>query len=166
MDQDILKQAIYFIQSIGIKVYYKTLEETTFLPGLQIENGSIFIDSDKLKYPGDVLHEAGHIAVVPTIERSNLSADSIAMRENNAAEEMMAIAWSYAACKHLDIDPYFVFHESGYNGGGNKIADQFNEGKYFGVPMLQFAGMTAEHKMAEILNMPSYPAMKQWLRDE
>ena len=34
--------------------------EAIFLPGLQLENGAIIIDPEKLFYPGDIIHEAGH----------------------------------------------------------------------------------------------------------
>lgn len=165
MEQATWNRIIEFIESIGIKTRYQSLKEDTFLPGLLIDRDCICIDMDKLKYPGDILHEAGHIAVVPAADRKELSADTIIHRENQAAEEMMAIAWSYAACKHLEIEPYLVFHASGYQGGGKQIADQFNDGKYFGVPMLQFAGMSAEPKMAETLGMPAFPMMAKWLRD-
>ena len=106
---DHFNKAVSFLQSIGIDVFYKTIEGKTFLPGIIIENGAIAIDKDKLKYPGDILHEAGHIAVVPAAERNTLSEHDIAERANSNAEEMMAIAWSYAACVHLDIDATFCF---------------------------------------------------------
>ncbi|MFA6059428.1 MAG: hypothetical protein WC756_14575 [Taibaiella sp.] len=165
MEKDLLERTVAFIHSIGIPVEYRSLNEDTFLPGILIDNGSIIIDLQQLKYPGDLLHEAGHIACVPTADRAGLTAISIGQREHHAAEEMMAIAWSFAACKYLAIDPYFVFHEEGYQGGGKAIADQFEEGKYFGVPMLQWAGMTAEPRLAEKLDRPAYPAMVKWLRN-
>lgn len=165
MEQNIWNRIIEFIESIGIKVRYQSLSENTFLPGLLIDKDCICIDMEKLKFPGDILHEAGHIAVVPAADRMDLSADTIIDREHQGAEEMMAIAWSYAACKHLEIDPYIVFHEAGYQGGGNQIADQFGQGSYFGVPMLQFAGMSAEPRMADALGLPAFPMMAKWLRD-
>lgn len=76
---------------------------------------------------------------------------------------MMAIAWSYAACIHLKIDPYFVFHEEGYKNGGNHIADSFNNKQYFGVPMLQWKGMTVDEKNADALGVKSYPYMLNWV---
>ncbi len=154
-------KAVSFIQSIGIDVKFAIIEEHTFLPGISIENGVIVIDNSKLKYPGDILHEAGHIAVVPAIDRVELNATSIENREHREAEEMMAIAWSYAACVHLKIDASFVFHDDGYKGGGSDIAENFNEGRYFGVPMLQWTGMAIE-KSTEL---PVYPNMIKWLRD-
>jgi hypothetical protein len=84
------------------------------------------------------------------------------MRE---AEEMMAIAWSYAACRHLGIDARFVFHDEGYKNGGSHIADNFDEGRYFGVPMLQWTGMALERKKDEEPDLPVYPAMMKWMRE-
>ncbi|MGB7019857.1 MAG: hypothetical protein WBD80_11725, partial [Xanthobacteraceae bacterium] len=51
------------MRSIGIEVRAATLIEPTFLPGLDIRHGAILADEARLTYPGDILHEAGHIAV-------------------------------------------------------------------------------------------------------
>ena len=157
--------AVDFIRAVGIPVTFTTLPAGTFLPGALIQNGELIIDTAKLLYPGDILHEAGHIAVVPAAERGLLHNDNIPQRLQREAEEMMAIAWSYAACIYLDIDPYFVFHENGYKGGGKELADNFNAGQYFGVPMLQFAGMSAEPGLSARLQLPAFPNMAKWLRD-
>jgi hypothetical protein len=37
--------------------------------------------------------------------------------ESTPGEEMAAIAWSYAACVHLGLEPTVVFHSDGYKGG-------------------------------------------------
>ncbi len=157
-------KSILFLESIGISVTFKRIGTECFLPGIAIEDGYIIIDKDKLKYPGDILHEAGHIAVVPANERNSLNELSIADRDNREAEEMMAIAWSYAVCNHLNIDCSFVFHKDGYNGGGQSIADNFNNGNFFGVPMLQYVGMTLEKRNAETTGSDPYPVMKRWMR--
>lgn len=162
---DTLKSCIDFLAEIGIPVSYKKLEGPCFLPGLSIGNGTVIIDTDALKYPGDILHEAGHIAVVPANERATLDGATIDKRHNREAEEMMAIAWSYAACIHLDIDPSFVFHDDGYKGGGSFIVDNFREKKYFGLPMLQWTGMAMDEKTARTSGLPAYPSMIKWLRD-
>ncbi len=154
-----------FLNEIGIETKFEKLEEPCFLPGLSIRNGAIIIDREALKYPGDILHEAGHIAVVPAAERPVLTASAIEKREQREAEEMMAIAWSYAACVHLGLDPYIVFHDEGYQGGGSYIADNFNNKNYFGLPMLQWKGMTADEKNAAELNVKPYPSMLKWTLD-
>ncbi len=164
-ENEILDKAMLFLKEIGIQVKFEELHQDSFLPGLSIENGNIIIDKKKLQHPGDILHEAAHIAIVPAAERATLNAGEIANRKDNAAEEMMAIAWSYAASIHLEIDPYFVFHEQGYNGGGGYIAENFSNKNYFGLPMLQWIGLTADEKNAGELNVSPYPAMIKWLRD-
>lgn len=161
----IIEKSVGFLLEQGIPVVFSEVKEGSFLPGLSIENGSIIIDKEKLKYPGDILHEAGHIAVVPAAERSTLCAATIAVRQDREAEEMMAIAWSYAAAIHLSIDPHIVFHDDGYKGGGSYIADNFNNKYYFGLPMLQWIGLAADEKRAEELNINPYPEMIKWLRD-
>lgn len=160
-----LKKCIAFLQEIGIEVQFEKVPADSFLPGICISGGRISIDMEQFKYPGDILHEAGHIAVVPAAERNTLDAASIAKRPMREAEEMMAIAWSYAACVHLGLDAHFVFHDEGYKNGGSAIAENFNEGRYFGVPMLQWTGMAIERKRDEDPDTPVYPAMLKWMRD-
>ena len=58
----------------------------------------------------------------------------------------------------------FVFHDEGYKGGGSSIADNFKQGRYFGVPMLQWTGMALENNSETEPGKPVYPAMLQWLR--
>lgn len=159
----LLDTSIKFINSIGLETMFCALSnEDCFLPGLFICNGKILIDKEQLKYPGDIIHEAGHLAVIPSAERTAISGADIAKRSDAASEEMMAIAWSYAACKHLAIDPAFVFHEQGYKGGGKNIIDDFDAGRYFGVPVLQWLGMTVTNSGNPADN---YPVMRKWLRD-
>ena len=164
-NSDIIEKSISFLEGNRDRSKIGVVEEGSFLPGLSIEDGSIVIDREKLKYPGDILHEAGHLAIVPSTDRAQLSASLIAQRPQREAEEMMAIAWSYAAAIHLSIDPYIVFHDDGYKGGGSYIADNFGKKQYFGLPMLQWAGMAADEKKAKELNVNPYPEMIKWLRD-
>ncbi len=156
---------ISFLHEIGIETKFEKLDDPCFLPGLFIRNGTIIIDKEALSYPGDILHEAGHIAIVPASERHTLTASAIEKREQREAEEMMAIAWSYAACKHLGLDPYVVFHNDGYKGGGSFIADNFGNKNYFGLPMLQWKGMALDEINAAKQNLAPYPFMLKWMLD-
>lgn len=158
-------KCISFLNSIGIRTIYRKIEADSFLPGLLIENGTIIIDIDTLEHRGDILHEAGHIAVVQSAHRNRLTAKNIIKRSNREGEEMMAIAWSYAACMHLDIDPSFVFHDQGYRGGSTQITDSCSKNDYMGLLMLQALGMTTDGKQEQSGSIPSYPHMIKWLRD-
>jgi hypothetical protein len=152
---------VEFLTEIGLPVRAGRIGEETFLPGIKIEGGGLVADEAKLTYPGDLLHEAGHLAVVPSARRSTLHLHA----GQSAGEEMMAIAWSYAAAVHLGLDPAVVFHEGGYRGGSQALLDNFRAGRYFGVPTLQWIGLTAEPRRARELGVPPYPYMIQWLRD-
>jgi hypothetical protein len=160
-----IEKCISFLHEIGIETIFEKPDDACFLPGILIRNGCMIIDRETLKYPGDILHEAGHIAIVPAAERSSLNASAIEKRKDSQAEELMAIAWSYAACVHVGLDPYIVFHDEGYRGGGSYIVDNFNNKNYFGVPMLQWKGMAADEKKAAELGIAPYPAMIKWMLD-
>ncbi|KAA2239505.1 hypothetical protein F0L74_25225 [Chitinophaga agrisoli] len=150
-----LTQCVSFLNAIGIPTLFRKIEKESFLPGFLIEHGAIVIDEQALEQPGDILHEAGHIAVVPAADRPKLMGATIIDRRDREAEEMMAIAWSYAVCIYLQIDPHFVFHDKGYNGGSSYITDTCSKNIYFGIPMLQAIGLTAN----------DYPDVVRWLRE-
>src|SRR4051812_44651498 len=52
-----------FVRGIGIDIRAAELDQPTFLPGIEIRSGAILVNESGLTYPGDILHEAGHIAV-------------------------------------------------------------------------------------------------------
>jgi hypothetical protein len=155
---------ICFLGSVGINVVMRPINHHTFLPGLELEDGRLIIDTEKLLYPGDILHEAGHLATMPPELRKTMS-DTLPNNDLNQGGEMMALAWSYAACIHLDIDPVIVFHADGYKGEGENIIKNFAEGRYIGLPLLQWAGMCYDGLKARELNKQPYPKMIRWLRE-
>lgn len=53
---------IGFVREIGHRVEVTDLNGATFLPGLRIQDGALHFDLSKLENPGDILHEAGHLA--------------------------------------------------------------------------------------------------------
>jgi hypothetical protein len=150
-----------FLRSIAIAVLVTELPQRTFLPGLTIRGAALLVDPARLLYPGDMLHEADHIAVAAPARRATIDGDAGA----DAAEEMMAIAWSYAAARHIGIDPAVVFHDAGYRGDAAHILAQFDSGNGFGVPMLQWLGMTYDTRQAQQRGVPPFPHMLRWLRE-
>ena len=155
-----LERIVAFLRSIGLSVHERPLPDTTFLPGILIERGELVIDPAKLAHPGDLLHEAGHIAVMPPSQRSTLTADL----HSGPGEEMAAIAWSYAAAMHLDLPLEELFHPDGYKGGSASLIENFSNGDYFGVPLLQWFGLTRERDDGS--GAAVYPRMAAWLRPE
>jgi len=151
-----------FLTEIGLSVRVGEISGQTFVPGVQIDHGALLVDEAQLSYPGDILHEAGHLAVMSPDRRQRTHIDV----GKKAAEEMAAIAWSYAALIHLELDPAVVFHPDGYRGGSQAIIENFSEGRYIGVPILQWLGLTVDEQRARALAVEPYPAMLKWLREK
>ena len=78
-----------FLAEVGIGVRLREDEESQSIEGLSIREGQVVIDPQVPIWPGDLLHEAGHVAVVPPETRPSLSHVRRVL-----AEERMAIAWS------------------------------------------------------------------------
>lgn len=155
-------EIIAFLREIGIGVEFAPLAEPTILPGIDIHHGTLVLDQSKLKYPGDILHEAGHLAVVASERRNRLHKNA----GQKAGEEMMAIAWSYAAARHLEIDASILFHADGYKGGGDSLIENFTNGQYFAVCTLEWLGMTFEPKAGrQTAAEETYPKMRKWILD-
>jgi hypothetical protein len=148
-----------FIRGIGLGVEPATLGGESLLPGVTVKAGSLLVDQATLLHRGDLLHEAGHLAVCEPARRATLEDVG-----DDPAEEMAAIAWSYAAARHLEIDPTMVFHSEGYRGGAQVLLTAFESGATVGQPMLEWFGMTLSPKAAAEQGLEPYPHMLRWLR--
>lgn len=151
---------ITFLTDIGIKTHFCSINTPTFLPGISIEKGEIYIDIKKLAYEGDLLHEAGHIAVTTSANCEMLSEDKIV----DAGDEVAAILWSYAAAKELGIPLEVLFHKEGYKGDADWLIESFENQSYIGLPLLEWMGMTAGEEKAKELGIAAFPYMIRWRR--
>ena len=59
-----LTTIVDFLNSIGIEATQGSVSASSFLPGVRIESGRLIYDP-AMPWPGDLLHEAGHIATAP-----------------------------------------------------------------------------------------------------
>lgn len=87
------------------------------MPGIWVEAGAVVIDAESLLYPGDLLLEAGHLAVMPPERQCRASGD-IAV---GPGEETAAQAWSHAVALVADIPLHILFHDNGYRGSGPRL---------------------------------------------
>lgn len=154
-NNNILELIVGFLNSINIKVVTQKLPANTFLPGLKIKGSTILIDLDRLKYPGDLLHEAGHIAVTEESIRQSLGTEEIGDNWPTDGHEIAAILWSYAACCYLKLDLKIVFHPNGYKNDSKWLIEQFNSKNYIGLHLLEWMSLC---------NKEEFPIMKKWLR--
>ena len=149
-----------FLIEIGFDVRSEELPQKTFLPGVTVIQGEIVADESRLLSGGDLLHEAGHLALIAPAQRKLVNYDA------GAGQELAATAWSYAAALHLGLDGSVVFHPKSFKEEGPHLLENFSQGRYYGVPSLQLRGMTADEKQAKVLGVPPYPHMLRWLREE
>ncbi|GAB3678055.1 hypothetical protein GCM10027594_35780 [Hymenobacter agri] len=148
-----------FLAEIGIPTQEAELTVDTFLPGILIENGGLLIDPAKLLYPGDLLHEAGHLAVTPDAERIQLVGNVMAGKpeqQGTDGEEIVAMLWSYAAAQAIGVPPEVVFHPNGYRNASAWMLDNFRQKIYPGLPLLVWMGLTTTD---------DFPHMTRWLRE-
>jgi hypothetical protein len=157
-DDPLVRKLATFVSEIGIRTIAASSASSTLFPGLDIQCGAVLIDESRLVHPGDILHEAGHLAVTEPQFRN-------AARLNpTGGQELSALAWSYAAAMHLGLDAGVVFYPESYHDTGDSLVEQFASGRYIGVPLLQTYGMSAEPHRAAQAGIPPFPHMTRWLR--
>lgn len=154
-----------FVYRIGLRLEAKTLGEDCFLPGLELGPGVVYVDYARLRYPGDILHEAGHLAVTPASQRAAVGSPALELPWPTQGEEIGALLWSYAALRHLDLPVHYVFHPDGYKGDADWLAEQFESANYIGMPILEWAGLALSPARAIAEGKPAFPQMLQWLRN-
>jgi len=153
-----------FIVQTGIELIEKFLPDDTFLPGLSLGPGCMYVDFDKLRYPGDLLHEAGHLAVTTPEQRRAIGTDELEQPWPTDGEEIAAVLWSYAALRYLQLPPEVVFHPDGYKNQSSWLIDNFESGNYIGLPFLEWAGMALGPERARERNEQPFPHLLNWLR--
>jgi hypothetical protein len=150
-----------WLQQIGLTVRLAPLGADTFLPGVTLEPGGLIVDPERMLYPGDLLHEAGHLATMLPAQRASTGSDA----GSDMGDEIAAQTWSYAAAVHLGLPPEMVFHTTGYRGAAKTLIQIYRDGNA-GVPLLQWMGLTLAPTRAAAISIPPYPHMIRWLRTQ
>ena len=154
-------QIVDWVREIGLSVRLAALGDDTFLPGVTLAPGGLIVDPERLCYPGDLLHEAGHLAtMLPSVRTATGQNAGPSM-----GYEISAQAWSYAAAVHLGLAPEIVFHAAGYKGSSENLIEIYRGGNA-GVPLLQWMGLTLDRKRAAEAGAEPFPHMVRWLREE
>ncbi|MGA8763136.1 MAG: hypothetical protein WB562_09750 [Candidatus Sulfotelmatobacter sp.] len=148
-----------WLRQIGLTVRLAPLGADSFLPGVTLEPGGLIVDPERLLYPGDILHEAGHLATMLPARRAFTGANA----GPDMGDEIAAQTWSYAAVVHLGIPPEIVFHPTGYKGSAQTLIQTYRDGSA-GVPLLQWMGLTLDPTRAAAISIAPYPHMIRWLR--
>ncbi len=156
---------VAFLARIGLPIAEETLAADTFLPGITLRAGGLVVDADKLMWPGDLLHEAGHLAVLPAALRNDAHDDAPNHAEVAFAGELEAMAWAYAAAIELALPIEVLIHDGGYHGKARDLLLMYTFGVYPGLRGLCESGMAAAHGFTSDCGPVAYPRMLRWLRD-
>jgi hypothetical protein len=180
---DVLPIIVEFLNRVGIPTTLGPFGREGFLPGVSVWDGGLRVDPSHLVAAGDLLHEAGHMAVVPAALRRRLGNDLQRSLDAAAAEigfegpvlefigrlgEPMAIAWSYAALRKAGLPVECVFFPGSYNLNGDPahLLHVLETGNSFGIDGLARLGMTGNagvHRLLFDNGLPPFPHMTRWL---
>ena len=147
-----------FLAQIGVSLIPASSILPANFPGLDIQWGSVLVDESRVVHLGDILHEAGHIAVTDPAARNSLRLIP------SGGEELSTMAWSYAAARHLGFGANVVFYPESYDNFGNALIENFESQNYVGLPLMEKWGMTAGLRKAALQNVEPFPHMLRWLR--
>ncbi len=154
-----------FIAGIGLPIVEAALPDDTFLPGIALRAGGLYVDPEKLLWPGDLLHEAGHLAVLPAVVRVTANDDLVDATDIEHAGEIEAMAWAYAAAMAIGLPLNALIHEGGYKGRSLEVLSMYGYGIYPGLRGLCETGMTSSSGFVAEPGAVQYPRMLKWLRD-
>jgi hypothetical protein len=152
---------VEWLRQIGFAVRLASVGNDAFLPGVTLEPGGLVVDPEHLLHPGDLLHEAGHLATMLPAQRASTGSNA----GSDMGAEIAAQAWSYAAAIFLGLSPEIVFHTAGYEGAARTLIEVYRDGNA-GVSLLQWMGLTLDRARGAEMSIAPYPHMIRWLRTE
>ncbi|WP_109153779.1 hypothetical protein [Azospirillum sp. TSO5] len=186
-----LEPIVAFLRGIGMQVEFGEGGLDGFLPGVNIRAGVIHVHPETLMGPGDLLHEAGHMIVLPRRYWPSMNRDMQADIEALLAEqtardgtpdpvlvravrqgEIMAQAWSYAVVLHLGLPQECLFFPGSYKHmeyqGIHPILAWIERGTHYGQLDLAEAGFTGFSGMFAYMGengLAPFPQMAKWTLD-
>jgi hypothetical protein len=147
---EVITRCYEFVRSIGIEIEERPIEGKTFTPGITITRSKIIVDRNGMKYPGDLLHEAGHIALLTEGQRTQLNGDATMGLKETEGYELGVLIWSYFAALKAGIPPEAVFHPDGYKGESEWLLENYGNKKYIGLPLLEWMKIAKRDETGEV----------------
>ena len=170
-----LSSVVDFLTAVGLPLIVRPTRGS-FLPSVEISQGGLQVDPGCLV--SNVLHEAGHLAIIPGQFRSladgdlsrceramfdalpGMEIDGPLYRATVQSGECEATAWAWAAGIHIGLLPGSIIRDEDYGGDGEAIRCMVATGRYFGVHGLSHAGFCS------LRGEGCYPRMRHWIQPE
>lgn len=173
-DPAAISKCIAFAESLGIKARIARRQwQNEFLSGILVWRGALFINPERILGYDDILHELGHLAILPSVIRKhatgNVSSSTWGPAERYCrahpfrvgyeedpvqraliqAGEAEAMAWGFAAMTELGLPLRLSMVD------GADVLCQLGTNSYLGINGLQAAGMTTTR---------TFPKMLRWVQ--
>lgn len=169
-----------FLADIGLTVLWRP-GASGFIDHIEVVAGALHLDP-RCSISA-LLHEAGHLALVPTPYRAMLSGDvhraigqvfddpSVSelppdhptLRALLQASDPEATAWAWAAGRHLGVPDELIILDGEYSGGGRDIRLALAARRYIGIHGLMHAGFCVV-RATPYRPLPTYPDLAFWLQ--
>ena len=169
-----------FLNEVGLPVSVVP-GATGFVEDIVLVEGTVKVDPKCL--PSVMLHEAGHLAVMPSRFRHLMSGNLYkSMREIFAIAEISYMdpddpitrallqtsdpevtAWAWALGKHLGIPEKLIILDSEYDNTGKEIRLQIQASCYPGINGLSHGGFCVP-RANPYRPLPVYPELAFWLQ--
>jgi hypothetical protein len=171
---------VNFFNSIGLVTTYCD-EATGFFPGISVRNGTLAVGPDCVV--SDLLHEGGHLAVVPAQFRAYLNGnvgsglhrmldeigaldlhpDDLLYRATIQASDPEVQAWGWACGEHLGIPEDLRILDSEFDGEGAVMRQALSMNCHAGINGLAHAGFCLARRVRG-LEKPAYPKLSHWIQ--
>lgn len=169
-----------FLRSIGLTVQ---IDEgaSGFIEHVAIAEGGLRVDP---RAPASgLLHEAGHLAIVPSrfrhylsgnvregvkrafaeLDQMELAPDDPLVRAMLQISDPEVTAWAWAAGKSIGIPEEHIIQDDEYQGEGGFIRVALASASYSGIHGLSHAGFCVP-KETPYRPLPVYPSLAYWLQ--
>lgn len=174
------EQVMQFLNRIGLRVSVEP-GANGFIPHVAVVDGGLHVD--RAAPASGLLHEAGHLALVPTqfrhylsgdldagvkrifseLDSLNLGPDSKLERAMLQASDPEATAWAWAAGKAIGIPERMIIQDFEYSGSGGFIRSALAANSYVGINGMSHAGFCIPRKRPNQVE-PVYPELAFWLQ--
>lgn len=178
-----LPRVLSFLRGVGIPCDI-TPGASGFIVGVRIYMGGLQVSPDARV--SNILHEAGHLAVLPgrfrrlacddidavvrlmneTVDFSNPDVgEARAAMQSGDAE---ATAWAWAVGEHLNLPPETVIEDADYDGTGEDMRASLMMRGYLGINGLASAGFCVVRPGAleKARKLPAYPRLAMWVQHD
>ena len=176
-----LLRVMAFLNDIGIQTVFGEVPKDSFLREVAVVHGGLVVTPHAK--PSAVLHEAGHLALIPGQHRHKAHGDLFAVINEVLNEEwddpccegaiaaiqcgdLEATAWAWAAGLSLGLEGRDIIMDPEFSNTGRSLRTALNAKAYCGINGLAAAGLCVvkSPELSKASGLPIYPELARWVQ--